>query len=165
MKLFSTFLFALVFAFSVNADVGPRGYSAAIKVDGTVDAATIEKHFINVINNEGASIPAGSVVQLDPSVDDGASVIIDNTASKVPLCVMVAACADNALCSCQTYGLGNVLFDAAGGNAVAGAAFFPATGGAGYVKAGTLGGVEIPVGMFYDAATASGTVEAFIKLR
>jgi len=155
-----------VFTLSAYSDIGPKGHGAAIKFDGTVDANTEEKHFINVINNEGSTIAAGSLVILDVASDDGASVVISTAASSQPLCVMVAACADNALCSCQTYGRNSaVLFDRKGSAAVAGAPFFNATSTQGYIKGGVYGGVDHPAGIFYDAATASGAMEVFIKLR
>lgn len=150
---------------SAFASIGPQGRSTAILYDGSADANSLEKEFINVINNEGSSIAAGSAVILDVTVDDGASVIVDTTASMTPICIMVAACADNALCKCQTYGLGSALTDLSGGNAVAGAPFFLSQLSAGYVRTNTLGGVEIPAGVFYDAASATGSVEVFIKLK
>lgn len=165
MKSFLTLLFAIVFSLSAFADNGPVGRSSAMKSDGTVDAATVENWFINVINNEGASIPAGSAVILDATVDDGVSVIIHAAASQTPHCIMVAACADNALCKCQTYGLSSALFDVLVGNAVAGAPFFLSTTSAGYISKQTVGSTELPAGVFYDAASASGSVEVFIKLR
>lgn len=163
---FLTALFFIAFALSAYADIGPSGRSASIKFDGTVDASSIENHYINVINNEGGSIAAGSAVILDATADDGASVIVDTTASQTPHCIMVAACADNALCLCQVQGkFSSALFDVRNGNAVAGAPFFLSTRTAGYIEKNTLGGVEIPAGIFYDAASASGAVEVFIKLR
>lgn len=166
MKNLITLVFAAIFSLSAYADVGPKGHSTALKYDGTVDTSTLEKHFINVVNNKGSSIAAGSLVYLDVTADDGASVTTGTTDSQTPLCIMVAACADNAACSCQTYGLYSAaLFDAEGGNAVAGAPFFLSTANAGYISEGALGADNIPAGIFYDAASASAAVEVFIKLR
>lgn len=163
--LFLTLVFAVA-SMPAFASNGTIGRSTALSYDGSADANSVEKEFINVINNEGSSIAAGSLVILDVTADDGASVIIDTSASQTPICVMVAACADNALCKCQTYGIyDSLLVDLTGGNAVAGAPFFLSQGNAGYSRTNTLGGVEIPAGVFYDAASATGSVQAFIKLK
>lgn len=161
-----TLIFAFILSMTAFSAIEPVNRSTNLKYDGSIDTATLEKEFINVVNNEGATIAAGAVVVLDLTADDGASVIIDASASQTPLCVMVASCADNALCKCQTYGkFDAALFDVTAGNAVAGAPFFNSTNNAGYISAGTLGASDIPAGVFYDAASASASVEVFIKLK
>lgn len=165
MKALFILFFSLAFTLTAYADIGLVNRSANIKYDGSVDASTEEKRFINVINNEGGTIAAGSLVIMDVTVDDGTSVVVDNSASQTPHCIMVAACSDNKLCKCQTYGrYSSALYASVNGNAVAGAPFFNSTAAAGYIGEVVLGGVEIPGGIFLDAASATGAVEVFIKM-
>lgn len=161
-----TFIFAFILSMSAFSAIELQNRSTNLKYDGTIDTATLEKEFINVINREGSTVAAGTIMVLDLTEDDGASVIVDGSASQTPICVMVASCADDALCKCQTYGkFDAALFDSTAGNATAGAPFFISTNNAGYIGAGTLGGVEIPGGVFYDSASASASVEVFLKLK
>lgn len=165
MKMITLFL-AIIISMTAFSAIEPQNRSTNIKIDGTADASTLEKEFINVINNEGATIAAGQIVVADLTADDGASVIIDTSASQTPLCIMVASCADNALCKCQTYGkMDAALFSSTGGAAVAGAPFFISTASAGYIGTGALGNTDIPGGIFYDSAASSASVEVFIKLK
>lgn len=166
MRNFLILAFVALFSVVANAAVGPVNRSTNLKYDGTVDAATLEKRFINVINKSGGSIVAGKVVILDVSNDDGASVTTTTSASQVPMCVMAVDCSSNALCKCQTYGyFSAAYFHAGGGNAVAGRPFYISTGTAGYIKAiSSPGAGDIPGGVFYDAASASGTMEVFLKM-
>lgn len=166
MKLM-TLLLAFVFTMSAHAFISAAGRSTNLKYDGSVDASTVEKEFINVKNSHSATIDAGKAVILDVADDDGAGVLIATTAGQTPICVMAESCAVGKLCKCQTYGLNSsVYFNAAGGNAVAGAPFWLSTGAAGYIaKINTPGGSDVRGGVFYDAASASGQVEVFIKMR
>lgn len=150
---------------SAIADNGTIGRSASLSFDGSVIAESIEKKSINVKNSHSAALSAGMVVALDLSDDDGASVNIDATAGFSPLCIMEVACAVGALCPCQTYGkFDAALFDVAAGSAVAGKRFYMSTTNAGYISArGTENGTEAPGGIFYDAASASGSIQVFIK--
>lgn len=166
MKKFLVSILALAFSMTAFAAIEPVNRSTNIKYDGSADEATLEKEFINVINNEGSTIAAGSVVILDATADDGASVIVDTSAGQTPICVMVSSCADNKLCQCQTYGLiDSALIDLSGGNASAGGTAFISQTTAGYMAAGTIGGTEHPVGVFYDAVTATGSAQLFLKLK
>lgn len=167
MKTLFVFILALFVANTAFADLGPVARSSILKYDGTVDANSLEQHFIKVLNKSGGSVVAGKVMIWDVSNDDGASVTTTTSASQMPACIMAQACSANALCLCQTYGYNSaVYFHVGGGNAVAGAPFFISTGTAGYIKAiSSPGAGDRPAGIFYDAASASGTVEAFIRLR
>ena len=158
-------LFALV-SMNVHAFNGTIGRGAALSYDGTVDANSIEKQSINVKNSHSGSIPAGSAVTLDLTADDGASVIISATAGLSPLCIMETACAVGAICACQTNGkLDSALFDVGAGSAVAGKRFYMSSVNAGYLAARAADvATEVPGGIFYDAAAASGSVQVYIKL-
>lgn len=150
-------------AFGFN---GTIGRSTALDFSGAVESSSVEKQFLNVKNSHSASIPAGATVVLDVADDDGAGVIISTDAGLSPLCVMVKACAVGALCSCQNYGIFDAaLFDVTGANAVAGKRVYMSTNNAGYLSArGTDLATEAPGGVFYDAASASGSIQVFIKM-
>lgn len=165
MRNICAIAFAL-FTMTVFAAIEPVNRSTNLKADGTVDTSTLEKEFINVVNGEGSTIAAGSLVILDVTADDGATVIVDTSSGQTPICVMVDACADNKLCKCQTYGLyDSALVDLTGGNPAAGGTAFISLTNAGYLKAGTVGGTEHPVGVFYDAVSATGAAQVFLKLK
>lgn len=161
-------LFAVIALFAINAFAfnGTIGRSTALKYDKSVDANSVEKQFINVKNTHSVAIAAGAPVVLDLSADDGASVIISSSAGLAPLCIMAEACAVGDLCSCQKYGIMDAaLFDVAAGSAVAGKRFYMASSNAGYIAArASEVATEVPGGIFYDAAAASGSVQVFIQL-
>lgn len=163
------FLSALVFALCTTqafAIIGQIGSSTALDYAGVVKAETLDKLFINVKNVKGTTVSAGAAVVLDLTADDGASVTTSASAGQSPLCIMVNACANNALCLCQTKGkLDAALFDSTAAAAVAGSRFYMSTNNAGWISArGTASATEVAGGIFYDAASASGSVEVFISL-
>lgn len=169
MKLFSSLLIAMVMFISCDsiADIGPQGRSVNLQYNGQVDPATLEQRFMNVVNRSGGSLAVGSIVVLDVSNDDGASVTTSATAGSVPMCVIAKkVCADDKLCICQTYGLfDGALFDVGGGNAAAGKPFYISE-----TTAGKIGAIaapdasDIPGGVFLDAATSTSAVKVFLKL-
>lgn len=166
----------LVAAITLNvfADYGRQGASNAKAFGGGVQSGSLEKQFIDVLNKEGSTIAAGSIVVWDITNDDGASVVIDTTRTANPACVMVKSCASNAFCKCQTYGYTDaLLFDSLATNPVAASAngvIYISGENAGYVSAKVplsteqIGSIK-PIGFFYDAPSTSAAVEAFIKLR
>lgn len=164
MKLFILSILALfsISAFAVN---GTLGRSHALKYDGTIEPGTAEKLSINVKNTHSVAISKGMAVVLDTSADDGMSVIISTTAQLSPLCIMEEACAVGALCSCQVYGKNSdALFDASSTSATAGRRWYLSGVTAGYIAArGTEVATEQPGGVFFDASSATGAVEVFIK--
>lgn len=167
-----TLLFALIFSVTAYTAIGPVNRSTNLKYDGSIDSSTLEKEFINVVNREGSTISAGMGVYLDVTNDDGASVVIGTDhAGQPPLCIMKSSCANNALCQCQTYGYAPVaLYDAwhEGGvvSAVAGQPFYLSTSTAGYLAArATILASNQKGGIFYDASSASGSIEVFVDLR
>lgn len=162
-------LSAVVFALCTTqafAIIGNIGSSSAVDYAGTVRPETVEKLYINVKNTKGSTVAAGSVMTIDVSNDDGASATTLSTGGLSPLCIVVSACSANALCLCQRYGLFSAaLFDSTANNAVAGSRWYMSSANAGYVSArGTSLATEVPGGIFYDAASASGSVEIFINL-
>jgi hypothetical protein len=166
MKALLTIVFALVFTMSAFAKIGPSNRSNVLKYDGTLDANAVDVQYINVLNKYGSTIAAGMAVVADTSNDDGGSVTISTTAGLSPLCIMVASCSSNKLCLCQTYGyFASALFDATAGTATAGKRFYMSTVNAGYIaQRPSEAASEAPGGIFYDASSASGAVEVFIKL-
>lgn len=165
-KVLFTLLALCLVSFEAFGFNGTIGRSTALDFSGAVESASVEKQYLNVKNSHSASIPAGSAVVLDVADDDGAGVIISTDAGLSPICIMVKACAVGALCSCQNYGIfDSALFDSTGANAVAGKRLYMSTGNAGYLSARNTDLVsEVAGGVFYDAASASGTIQVFIKM-
>ncbi|MBF31902.1 MAG: hypothetical protein CL529_12095 [Aequorivita sp.] len=163
-KLFMAFL-ALTITTAVMADVGPVGRSTSLNADGT-STDVLEKWFINVKNTSGGSISAGAPVILDETELDGFSVNTSSTAGKTVHCVVAVACADDALCKCQTYGVASVTYDATGDDAVAGApAFIGETSGGTAYGVTTPDALDRPFGIFLEAKSTSGSVSTFLKMR
>lgn len=165
------FLFAIMLLVNTVAfaDVGLVGRSTSLDAAGVVQAGSLEKFFINVKNESGGALEDGDVVVLDVANDNGYSVTTSTTAGAVPHCVLNQACADDQMCECQTYGYkSNVNFDVTNASATAGELVFISESNAGKVEAeakGSIAASDVPLGVFYDAAAASGDVEVFIKLR
>lgn len=169
MKKLMIILSVLLVATVAFADVGPVGRSAQLDATGAIQAGSVEKWFINVKNVSGGALESGDVVVPDVTEDDGYSVNTSSTAGAQPLCVLDEACADDAMCRCQTWGLKtDVNFDVTNGNATAGELAFISENNAGDVQGEVLGSVaasDRPIGVFLDSAAASGDIEVFIKLR
>lgn len=147
------------------ADIGPVGRSASINADGS-EGAVKEKFFINVKNTSGGAFTANTLVILDETELDGFSVNTSATAGKTPHCLVVEACADDALCKCQTYGVATIVYDATGDNAVAGAPMFLSESNAGQVYGiTTVGAGDVSIGTFLEASATSGSISGFLKMR
>ena len=146
------------------ADFGPVGRGSSLDNTGAESGA--EKWFINVKNVSGGSLTANSLVILDETELDGFSVNTSSTAGKNPHCLVVEACADDALCKCQTYGVATIVYDATGDNAVAGAPMFLSESNAGQVYGiTTVGASDIPFGTFLEASAVSGSISGFLRMR
>lgn len=171
-------IFAIAFFMSatVNADVGPQGFSNSMDAAGSVSHS--EKHFIYIKNVSNGALSSGDVVVPDSSADDGVSHGTSATAGAFPSCIIAqSSCADDALCKCQTYGVGSVNFDVDNGRATAGLQAFISEGDGGKVQSQAVGSYaagDIPIGMFLDASTSGGvagkdpaseSLEVFIRLR
>lgn len=157
--------FMLFASLSAQAMIEPVGRSTTLNFDGTPDTRTLEKHFINVI--AGGAYAIGTVVTADLTAKDGATVATSATSGLSPLCIISpVACVSGKICKCQKYGLmSSGKFDSTMANAVAGARFYMSTNNAGYISGrGTSVATEIPGGIFYDSASASGAVKIFINL-
>jgi hypothetical protein len=166
MKLFALLL--MVLSISATAAIGPVARSANKTYAGA--AENVEKEYINVLNKSGGSLTAGQIVVWDVDNDDGASVEKSTSAYAIPACMITKACASNAICKeCQVYGYtSQLLFGAAQGNATAGRCLYINEADSGYVQATADGSVDAKdecVGMIYDAASATGAVEAFLKMK
>lgn len=159
-------VFALLLSVATLADFGPVGRSVDLDNTGALKGGE-EKFYINVQNVSGGALSDGDVVIMDVTEDDGYGVNTSSTAGAVPHCILDEDCADDELCRCQTYGLKtNVNFTPDQDNAAAGGEAFISESQAGKVDAITSpGAADRPIGVFLDAATSSGDVELFIKLR
>jgi hypothetical protein len=159
------FLIFIIFAFSflAFAENGMVGRSSSLKYDGTIEQP--EKFFINVKNTSGGALVAGNIVTPDLTEDDGVSVNTATAAGSTGQCILIEACADDALCKCQTYGIyDSALLTVAEANATAGQPFYVSTTTAGYISP-VKSTTQVPAGIFYDSASSSGAVQVFIKLR
>lgn len=160
-----------LFAFTVGAEYCDfaSGTSVSLKADGSIKDGVVEKCFINAINRSGGTLAVGTVTVWETTEDDGASVTTSATAGAIPACILVESCADDAACKCQVSGLfDSVLFDSTNANATAGQSAYISENNAGYVQGESLGSVvatDVPVGVFYDSASASASVELHITLR
>jgi hypothetical protein len=169
-SIMKTLLLSIVLMIGVIAPAhafnGTIGRSTVLNYAGAVVSESVEKQFINIKNTGASALLAGQVVSADLVAKDGASAAISATAGKAPLCINVNACAAGALCKCQTYGVFSAaLFDSTGANSVAGNRWYMSTNNAGYLSArATSLATEVPGGIFYDAASASGSVAIFISL-
>lgn len=160
-------IFSLLTAFTAFADKGPVGRSVTLDNAGSVQSGSQDNWFINVKNSSGATLAAGDVVILDETDDDGYSVDYTTTAGKFPHCVMNESCADGVVCECQTYGYrSDCNFTPDQNNAAAGAGMYISESQSGKIDAITSpAATDHAIGIFLDAATATGDVECFIKLR
>lgn len=160
-------LLSMLATYTTFADVGLVGRSTSLDGLGNVKSGSLEKFFIYVKNASGGALVNGDVVVLDVSADDGYSVTTSTTAGDMPHCVLAEACASAAMCKCQTYGLHTAVnFTPDQDNAAAGGLAFISESQAGKVDAITSpAATDRPIGVFYDAATATGDVEMFIRLR
>lgn len=164
--------FLLLFTVAAHADLGAHGRSAAKDpVTGNSLGGFTEKFYVNAKNLSNGALAAGSVVVPSVVADDGYSATTSATAGAFPLCVYEVACAVNAFCKCQTYGVANVLVDVANGISTAGQQAFLSEGTAGYAQSETLGSVaatDIPIGVFLDSDSnpgTSGSKQVFLRLR
>lgn len=157
----------LTFSATVGALIAPSGRSTGLDYAGAVIDSSVERHFINV--KAGAAYAIGTAVILDLSADDGATVTTSTAASAVPLCIISpVACVSGKICKCQKFGeVAVALFDSTSANAVAGQRWYMSTNNAGYLSARAIGATaaaEEPGGIFYDAASASGSIQVFVNL-
>lgn len=165
MKKLLLGLLLLTAVTAVLAEVGPANRPATLDTAGAY-VGPDAKWFINVKNVSGGALVTSAVVVLDQTEKDGYSVNTTTTASGFPFCVLAEACADDAMCSCQTYGVANVNFDGANNDAVAGAPAFLSETTAGKVDGITAPALtDRPIGEFFSAGGADAVMSIFIKLR
>jgi len=120
-----------------------------------------EKASIVVKNGESVALAAGDLVQLDSTLDDGVTVKLTTEKADVPLCMVEAAIAAAAMGRCQTYGLTTILKADGQTNAIVAGKKISSSARAGRVDGGS--GTFVGVGL--DANSASGTIDAYLKLR
>jgi len=164
-----TLMVVLLFATNAMAEKGKFGRSASLDGTGSIQVGSIEKFFVNCKNTSGGALEDGDLVVADVANDDGFSCTSSAAPGAVPLCVLNEACADDAMCECQTYGFkSNVNFDSTNDGASAGDQVFLSESTAGKVQSEALGSIaasDVMVGVFYDEITASGDAEIFLRLR
>lgn len=164
------FLFVCMAAsLTAFAEMGPLNSSTNLDGAGNVIGGTLEQRFINVKNRYGNTLSRGAVVVWDTSNDDGYSVTTSTTAGAYPACILAVACSSGSLCKCQTYGYhSEILFKREGSDATAGQKMFLSETTGGYINgmaAGSISADDVSLGIFYDSATATGSVEGFVKIQ
>lgn len=155
-------LLAVVFAFNANAII-TAPYSNQIDNLGSV--VVKDKSFINVKNGESVTLSRGKIVVFSVSADDGMTVATSATAGAPYACVLDQDIEAGKTGLCQVKGYHDaVYFDAAAGGAAAGEAGFVSNLVAGgYVKSNdSVAAGHVPVGVFLDTISATGTVEMVI---
>lgn len=152
MKSFFALIFVL--AFSVPAfSQGTYDATGAVKYQ--------EKQFKAFVNSASGSLAAGKAVCLDLTADDGIAIDYCAGSGYPPVGVVAATCAVGARCKVQVKGMyETVLLDVTQGNAVAGNSAYVHTDGS--VYGDTTDTDKQPLGVFLDAASASGTAQVFI---
>jgi hypothetical protein len=150
-------LFALFFALLVTASAYAQGTYTAT---GAVKSQY--KEFKPFVNSASATLTVGEGVCLDLTADDGIAVDYCITGFPPIGIITDTTCAVGARCKVQVAGMfETAVFEAAEGNAVAGSsAYVNAAGG---LYGDTSDTDKKPVGIFLDAASATGTVQVFIK--
>ncbi len=124
-----------------------------------------EKVSIKVKNGESSSIAAGSIVVYSTTADNGATIASGSTAGMPAACVLEAVCASGSVCLCQVKGYNAaVLFDAAAGGAVAGEAGFHSATAYKVKSNDSVAAGHVPVGMFLDTISATGSVEMVLGI-
>ena len=160
----------LVLSFTAYADVCNEGRSTSWDATGTVRADSLDQCYVKVSNVDQGTLAKGSIVILDPTVENGYEIATSSTAGAVPHCMIMEACAEGAKCKCQTYGYTDILlFDVTNEAATKGEPIFISEGSKGYVQSELLAGraaSDIVIGEFKEAeTTASGAIKAFLRLK
>lgn len=167
MRLLSV-LFALLMSFEAFALINQDG-SSSFDATGTVKDR--EQIFIRVKNGSSSSAAVGTAMSVSTSADDGVTHTISTGEGDEAVSCIVSgsAIAAGATGKCQVYGYHSaVLFDSFTGTyATAGESAYVSGNRDGYVHGYPEASVATKakrVGVFLDAATATGSVEVFLNL-
>ena len=150
-------MFALFFAILVTTSAFAQGTYDA---EGAVKSQY--KEFKPFVNSASAALTVGEAVCLDLTADDGIAVDYCITGFPPVGVIVDTSCAVGARCKVQTKGMFEaVVLDVTQGNAVAGSSAYAHSDGS--VYGDTTDTDKQPLGIFLDAASASGTAQVFIK--
>lgn len=153
MKLFLALIFAVT-SMNVFAMGGSYDALGAVK--------TQNKEYIAVVNSAAAALTVGEAVCPDLTDDDGIAVDYCITGFPPMGVIVDTSCAVGARCKLQVKGVFEaVVLDVTQGNAVAGSSAYAHTDGS--VYGDTTDTDKQPLGIFLDAATASGTIQVLLK--
>lgn len=129
--------------------------------DGTGAVKTQVKEYGSFVNSASATLTVGEGVCLDLTADDGIAVDYCITGFPPVGVIVNTTCAVGARCKVQTKGMFEaVVLNVAQGNAVAGSSAYVHSDGS--VYGDTTDTDKQPLGIFLDAASASGTAQVFI---
>lgn len=137
------------------------GVFAQGSYDATGAVKLQKKSFEAFVNSASATLTVGEAVCLDLAADDG--IAIDYCVTGFPPVGVIAqtSCAVGARCKVQTKGLfETVVLNVTQGNAVAGSSAYAHSDGS--VYGDTTDTDKQPLGIFLDAASASGVAQVFI---
>ena len=157
---------------TAHGEIGSFGRSNEYDATGSLIDSSKDKVFIKAKNVSGGALVDGDIVTWGTGSDgdDGASVTTSTSSADVGACVFDEACADDAVCRCQTYGYkSNVNFDSTNGASAAGNLAFISENFAGKVEvkitSSEIVASDQVVGIFFDVVSASGDAEMFLKMR
>ena len=166
MKNLITLIAFLIFTANAFAIIHVP-YSNSFKNDGTVNNR--DKAFIQVRNKTGSTILKGQHVSYDTATyDDGITVLPTTDPAFKVACIAAEAITDGSIGSCQVYGYNSaILYDGvttarAGDPIYAASTTYPGYGQA--IASGSVNAYNVPIGVFFDASSSSGSVEGFINL-
>jgi hypothetical protein len=163
MKNLSLIVALVVASASFTAKAQPAAHNS---FDATGTIKTYKKVHTFVKNGTASTIADGSVVCLDLTADNGATVGLCAALGDPALCVVdeASGCAASAMCKCLVEGYkSNLVFDGSGNDATAGMAVYSDIDG----KAAGItspAATDYGMGVFLDSSTDSGSIEAYIRL-
>jgi hypothetical protein len=112
----------------------------------------------------GEAGSAGDVMTFDLTADDGAKVEQGDVLGEAAACVLVEACAANALAKCRVYGKISANHSGTGDNAVAGVPVFVSPSDGKVTGITSPSGHNYPVGIALDASSSTEALEVFVQL-
>ena len=151
-------VFAIFFALVITASSFAGDY-----IDATGAVVSQAKEYKYVVNSASAALTIGEAVCLDLTADDGISVDYCTAIGTSLGIITDTSCAVGARCKLQTKGMFEAaVLNVSNGNAVAGSSAYFNTDGSLYGDTTPADDITA-VGVFLDSASASGTIQVYIK--
>lgn len=168
MKTFYALLMAMTMLIGSNA-FAFIGSPISNSYDAAGSVSHYDKVWLKVYNGTGSSVARGYMVVPDTSSDDGIVFALPTASVETehPLCMLDEVCADGAMCKCLRYGYTDQLRYDGATTAVAMGNIYLGSATAGMVQYEASGDIAIyqdKIGIFFDADSSLGQVEALIDL-